>query len=170
MALIGVLSACTHTHPLVLQPTPNPAAPESLNRNLENREVTLALRDGPRLEARDVQVTSSGLSWHRAGTVETQVTKMTDVRELSFRSRLRGALDGLLIGFAIGAPAGALVIDAPHGGSGQRVQAALAGGLSIGAWSTIFGAIKGSRIVYRVEPPAPMSNQQSPPWESQNQR
>jgi hypothetical protein len=162
LALAGTLSACTHTRALVLTPAPNATAPEPPTLNLDNREVTLALQNGFRIDADNLRFTGDGLAWRRAGTTEEHVTRAADIRQLSFCSHLRGALDGLLIGAAIGAPAGFLLNDTPTSGPG-RGGATLSGAVSWATLSALIGAVKGSRIVYRVEPPAPTSNQQSPP-------
>jgi hypothetical protein len=159
LGLAAGLSACTHTRALVLASPSHLNAPETPVPDLSNRDVTVALHDGFRIDAQDVRFTGDELSWRRAGTRERHVTRTADVSALTVRSHLQGALDGLLIGVAIGAPGGALLTDTPHGGGGHG-KAALAGALSWGTLSAIVGAVKGSRIVYRVEaPPRPVQQQ-----------
>jgi hypothetical protein len=148
--LLVVFTGCTHTRSLTAYPHADQAWVERVNRELQNHRVTMVLRDGRRVDAKNVQIVGDTVSW-RAGTQQAQASQIVDVREFSFRSHLRGALDGLIIGVAIGAPSGALIIDPPKGESGQRVQAALAGSLSMGLWTAGLGAVRGSRIVYRVE-------------------
>jgi hypothetical protein len=152
LVLVGALSACTHAR--VLQAHASVAQAERVNRDLADRSGTITLHDGSRIDARDMRLGGDALSWRQIDSTAVQSTSMADLRELRFRSRLRGALDGLVIGLLVGAPAGALITDNTSGGSGRRAEAALSGGLSIGLWSGLVGAVKGSRIVYRVEAPS----------------
>jgi hypothetical protein len=158
LCLVGTLSACTHAR--VLQAHASVAQAERVNRDLDDRTGTITLHDGSRIDARDMRLSDDAVSWRQVDSTAVQSTRMTDLRELTFRSRLRGAFDGLVLGLLVGAPAGALFIDNPSGGSGRRLKAALSGGLSIGLWSGLVGAVKGSRMIYRVEAPSRTANQE----------
>jgi len=169
-ALAMTISGCTHHRTIALAPGSAPAAGrrwtdepdvDALSQDLHDRAVSLTLANGSRAEARDAQLDGRSLTWHRAETGAAQTIDLADVRELSFRSRARGALDGLLIGLAIGLPAGALIIDAPNGGSGNRGQAALSGGVSIGILSAAIGAVRGARIAYRITAPPRASGERN---------
>jgi hypothetical protein len=170
VALTILISGCTHHRSIALAPrsasaearrlpppprlrrTGQPGV-DALSQDLRGRAVSLTLASGSRVEARDAQLDGRSLTWRRAETNAPQPMDLAETREVSVRSRARGALDGLLIGLAIGLPAGALIIDAPKGGLGNRGQAALSGGVSIGILSAAIGALRGDRIVYRITPP-----------------
>jgi len=160
LTLALVLAGCTHERALVVQPQAGLTETAEINRELEHRPATIALRDGSRVDASNIRLDADTVSWQEGAA--PRHGRMADVRELSYRSRLRGALDGLLIGLAIGAPSGALVIDSARSGAGGRVEAALSGALSIGVWSSIIGAVKGSRIVYHVDAPRSDNPEETP--------
>lgn len=127
---------------------------ERLNRVAQDRKATLVFRDGASLAVRDARVASDSLFWLNEQTEQTEASTLADVEQLTFRRRGRGAVDGAGLGFLIGMPLGALLIDSPSGGSGgagERVGAALAGGTSFGLWGVVVGGIVGSRITYRFD-------------------
>ena len=160
LAFSVCVTGCTRARTLLLVSPAVPDAPDAINNEIADRVVTLSLDHGAPFDADSVNITSGDVTWRSrraSGTHSvTQSAPASDLRTLSFNSHTRGALDGLLIGLVVGAPLGAAIIDSPSGKSGRRVEAALSGSLSIGAWSALIGAIKGSRIVYEVAvPPQP---------------
>ncbi len=121
-----------------------------VNDDLNGRSVLVRLRDGTRIDVRGVHVEGRIISWLDRQTQQVQTIALDRVREVSFISRRRGALDGAIIGGTIGAPAGLLVSDSGPG-AGDRAAAAGAGAVSVSLWTIPIGAIKGSRLVYRFE-------------------
>lgn len=160
--LVAVLLAgCRHTHAV---DSSDERDQNRVNRAVQDRRATLVLKDGPSLAVRNARVGADSLFWMNVRTGQMEASSLTHVEELNFRRHARGAVDGAGVGFLIGIPLGALLIDSPSGGSGgagERVGAALAGGVSLGLWGLVIGGVAGSRITYRFS--APEQSERSQP-------
>lgn len=153
LALAGALAlaACTHTRDV-------DAIPPHIVRTGDSVEITT--RRGDRFTAR-AQAAPHGLVWRTSSGDEIS---WRETRTIVQDDRVLGALDGagigLLIGAGVGALAGASVAqdcgdDTSHCnlsiGSGVWIGAATFG-LAFALVGAAAGAIKSSRVVYRVSP------------------
>lgn len=152
-----LLAGCRHTHAV---DSSDERDQNRVNRAVQDRRVTLVLKDGPSLAVRNARAGADSLFWMNVRTGQMEASSLTYVEELNFRRHARGAVDGAGLGFLIGMPLGALLIDSPSG-AGERVSAALAGGVSFGLWGLVIGGVVGSRITYRFS--APEQSERSPP-------
>ena len=143
-ALVG----CAHTRQIAL----DDVALDRVNRDVRDRTVQVVLRDGQVFQVRGIRVRPDSTAWQDGPSGGARAVATEQVRRIALKRWQRGVVDGAIWGFAVGAPAGVLIIDSPDGRSGfrfaDRAQAALAGGLSGALWGAGIGALAGGRITY----------------------
>jgi hypothetical protein len=145
LVALGICSGCAHVREIDRSARDLPAALARVNREVQSRTVAVRLTDGRKAAVRALRLTPDSASWLEGGARTAVPT--SKVAEVSFKSRWRGALDGLILGVLIGAPAGALVIDM-KGGFFDRAEAAVGGALGGALYGAPVGAIRGGRIRY----------------------
>ncbi len=150
--LIATAWGCAHTR----QVRPDSASMARLDARVRHRPAELVLRDGGRYATQEIRLTPDSAFWQVPGVSGRRAASMSNVSEISYKSRLRGALDGLILGFLIGASLGVGLIDNPEGSSNgvvNRAETGLAGGVPFAIWGAPIGAIIGSRLRFRIKAP-----------------
>jgi uncharacterized protein YcfJ len=109
VAVASVLCGCAHVHPA------GPVVPgpplDDLNRALRNRELTVELSTSTTgLKAESVSVMPDSISMTLCSGARRDTTvSAREVRTITATSHARGAVDGALLGFAVGGARGAAV-------------------------------------------------------------
>ena len=162
LASAVLFAGCAH-HITVVRPIRSDQQAE-LNAIVENRETQLTLIGKPdAVDSRDLRVAalnvrfverdSATSSWRQANWLPEAEAPLSAVQRIEFRSRGRGALNGLAFGAATGAIAGITVglaaIDSNNhdsfGGNGARALVVGGATVALGLLGTVIGAIVGAR-------------------------
>jgi hypothetical protein len=119
-----------------------------------NRSVTVQLKNGNRLKGSIEHFDGDGFVLRDTGGGRLVPVDRASVTNVSRRSRSRGAIYGLLVGFgagfATGAIAGPYITDFGNPGAARRMKYGGAWGLFFGGVGAGVGALTGARIiVYR---------------------
>lgn len=150
------LTGCVHTQ--VLRADSADEVTE-INRRAEQNTASLTLAAHESLPARSFRIGPEVVSWINPQSGEAQSAPVADLTSVQFTSHGQGALDGLGIGFASGALAGALLglvtvpCTAPPCSLGPT-ENAMFGAILIGVPSALVGGVlglaRGRQTVYEV--------------------
>ena len=153
---LATLSGCAaHAKDIYLSTPTEGEALRQVNRDTGSRTVQLVLRDGRSFNAQGAQISPDSTFWQDSGSKREISVSTQDVHRITFKSRKSGAKLGFIIGTLIGLPSGALIYPPKPGDKvtvGERMGAALAGGLGGAVWGVAIGAIAGRQITYFIHP------------------
>lgn len=131
---------------------------ERVERLRPNETITVYLLRGEVLKGKVISASSEGVSLIGKGGKAAQAAR-DDVARVTKRSRGKGALWGVVIGFGIAAPVGAYagpyLADWGNPSSGVRLRHGAGWGLFFGGIGAGIGALAGTEnTVYRATAPA----------------
>ena len=158
LAFATLLGCAAHTKDIYLSSPTEGKDLRQINRDTGNRTVQLVLRDGRSFNAQGAQVSPDSTFWHDPESKQETTVLTQDVHRITFKSRKNGAKRGLIIGALIGLPSGVLIIDSKPGAKvtvGERISAALAGGLPGALYGVGIGALVGVQITYFIHAAEP---------------
>lgn len=162
LTLSILLAGCTVTRPLPqVGDTRSPTERHPLDATLIGQRAVIETLDGSRWRGTIRRVRADSLFWldHRAGI--ERAASMARVRAIETRRRLRGALDGFLIGSGIGVPLFAVttavgVVREGNGGAivpnwfGYATAGASAAAL-VAYGGALIGLIRGRTVRYEIQ-------------------
>ena len=151
LSVVVVLAGCASVRPA------NPLAAgvnlDEINDALAGRMVVVRLIDGSAIVAHDVSISRSSVSFRRElfphassswPSRNAEVLPVSDVRSVEISRRGMGALQGSLLGFGVGAAAGAAI-----GGPGFRPEDSLSvftGAVAFGLLGSCLGFLMGASL------------------------
>jgi len=143
---VGLLTGCTSTHYF----QDNAESYDEINEKTRAKNVEIQLASGLTTKGHYLNAAVDSTRWVDALTLNTNIVLTSEVSEISYKNRARGALIGFCIaggvGFVLGAGLGGVgeaMDDVPGSDQGAVVGAGLAGGLICGV---IFGLPIGASV------------------------
>jgi hypothetical protein len=100
-----LLSGCTSVHLI----EPNEASYSKTNSELQGKKVQITLTNGETIKAEQIEITDHAISYDNPDLQSKQTVPISEVNEITFKNRGKGARTGFAIAAAIGAPTGALL-------------------------------------------------------------
>ena len=146
--VVGALFGCGHTREIFLSPQMDLAPLHQVNRETGDRTVHLVLQDGRSFMAQVTRVSPDSTFWYTGDSKVLRAVRTPEINRISFKSRKKGAVKGLIIGGLILLPTTLLVtyVDPPDDSEGA---AGVFKGTASGVlWGAGIGALVGSRITY----------------------
>ncbi len=159
LVLFILLPACTH-----VRTANSDDRYAEINQRSEREPVTVWLTNGVRFRTERLHIASDVTTWYEYGTVEVQRFPTDEIARVEFKSRGRGALEGLGIGLVVGAITG-FAFDFASGQQDEEniiqvddLEEDVAIVLGV-LWSSLggliglpIGAVVGSKDVYPITP------------------
>ena len=147
--VVGTLFGCGHTREIFLSPQMTSAPLHQVNRETRDRTVHLVLQDGRSFMAQVTRISPDSTFWYAGDSKVAWAARTAEISRISFKSRKKGALKGLMIGPLILLPTAVLSNSlSDDEKSRSRASAVLNGGLAGVVWGAGIGALAGSRITY----------------------
>lgn len=154
-AVLLILQGCTHIRH-------DPAPFEVINKRGQASTAVVTLSSGISFDAEALRVTSDSTYWITPVGKKLESVSTLDIASVEFRSRPRGAVDGMLTGLGLGFLGGfgfGAVAGVDYAKQNQALAAVVIGtwiGAIGAAWGAAFGlpagAVVGAKLEYPIAP------------------
>lgn len=125
---------------------------QEMIEELAGRDVTIELKDGISILAKEVKISNDSASWVDVSTTERTNVATSVIKKIVIKSHGIGALEGMGIGILIGGTGGIILGSSGSGGGTFGREGAIAMGvIVVGGAGLVVGLISGATIGHSYE-------------------